>query len=116
PWPPARVPRISPRPPPPDCRPLRFFATRRACDLSRAMEKMYQKYPDDREAAAFYALSLLASEPDNDTTFANRKKAAEVHVVSLSDRKSTRLNSSHGSISYTVFCFKKKKTRRPSDA
>ena len=35
-------------------------------------------YPDDREAAAFYALSLLASEPDDDTTFANRKKAAAV--------------------------------------
>src|SRR3989337_2695609 len=30
-------------------------------------------------------------------------------AVSL-DRKSTRLNSSHGSISYAVFCLKKKKT------
>src|SRR5207245_6779103 len=28
------------------------------------------------------------------------------------DRKSTRLNSSHGSISYAVFCLKKKKKRR----
>src|SRR5438128_11935628 len=28
---------------------------------------------------------------------------------SPSDRKSTRLNSSHGSISYAVFCLKKKK-------
>src|SRR2546429_3119377 len=28
------------------------------------------------------------------------------------DRKSTRLNSSHGYISYAVFCFKKKKNRR----
>src|SRR3989337_1112290 len=27
------------------------------------------------------------------------------------DRKSTRLNSSHGSISYAVFCLKKKKKR-----
>src|SRR5438128_3663184 len=27
-----------------------------------------------------------------------------------SDRKSTRLNSSHGSISYAVFCLKKKNT------
>src|SRR5207245_7623425 len=27
----------------------------------------------------------------------------------LGDRKSTRLNSSHGSISYAVFCLKKKK-------
>ena len=32
----------------------------------------------DHEAAAFYALSLLASEPDNDTTFANRKKAGAI--------------------------------------
>src|SRR5207245_3994088 len=28
------------------------------------------------------------------------------------DRKSTRLNSSHGSISYAVFCLKKKKTKK----
>src|SRR5438128_6725427 len=28
------------------------------------------------------------------------------------DRKSTRLNSSHGSISYAVFCLKKKKKQR----
>src|SRR2546429_3494372 len=28
------------------------------------------------------------------------------------DRKSTRLNSSHGYISYAVFCLKKKKTNR----
>src|SRR5687768_17937082 len=30
------------------------------------------------------------------------------------DRKSTRLNSSHGYISYAVFCLKKKKTNRNS--
>src|SRR5438477_8365965 len=30
------------------------------------------------------------------------------------DRKSTRLNSSHMSISYAVFCLKKKKNRPPS--
>src|SRR2546430_7648658 len=31
-------------------------------------------------------------------------------VMSRSDRKSTRLNSSHSQISYAVFCLKKKKT------
>src|SRR5438128_7747248 len=31
------------------------------------------------------------------------------------DRKSTRLNSSHGSISYAVFCLKKKKKTRATD-
>src|SRR3989449_7050511 len=32
------------------------------------------------------------------------------------DRKSTRLNSSHGYISYAVFCLKKKKTTSPDKA
>src|SRR5687768_17991133 len=31
------------------------------------------------------------------------------------DRKSTRLNSSHGYISYAVFCLKKKKNKKQSD-
>src|SRR3989449_11065666 len=31
------------------------------------------------------------------------------------DRKSTRLNSSHGYISYAVFCLKKKKKRKKKD-
>src|SRR5699024_12132355 len=40
----------------------------------------------------------------------------EISAGSLSiqiDRKSTRLNSSHVSISYAVFCLKKKKTANP---
>src|SRR5205809_4283079 len=32
------------------------------------------------------------------------------------DRKSTRLNSSHGYISYAVFCLKKKKVRQRQDS
>src|SRR2546429_6378094 len=39
--------------------------------------------------------------------------AAIDHVVGRGvDRKSTRLNSSHGYISYAVFCLKKKKSKR----
>src|SRR5207245_7887244 len=34
--------------------------------------------------------------------------ASHAITVSAQDRKSTRLNSSHGSISYAVFCLKKK--------
>src|SRR3989449_5754299 len=33
-------------------------------------------------------------------------------VFSIGDRKSTRLNSSHGYISYAVFCLKKKKKNK----
>src|SRR5437868_7976621 len=40
--------------------------------------------------------------------------AAELWRTRPSDRKSTRLNSSHVSISYAVFCLKKKKKRRRS--
>jgi tetratricopeptide (TPR) repeat protein len=50
----------------------------RAKAYSEAMKKVYDSFPDDHEAAAFYALSLLASEPHDDATFANRKQAAAV--------------------------------------
>jgi hypothetical protein len=50
----------------------------RAKAYSDAMKKVYETYPDDHEAAAFYALSLLASEPHDDATFANRKQAAAI--------------------------------------
>src|SRR3712207_7294340 len=35
---------------------------------------------------------------------------ADEQLKTSSDRKSTRLNSSHANISYAVFCLKKKKT------
>src|SRR3712207_7820802 len=49
---------------------------------------------------------------------ASRKRIAQAlgggfrptDIVFTSDRKSTRLNSSHANISYAVFCLKKKKT------
>jgi len=50
----------------------------RAKAYSDAMKKVYESYPDDHEAAVFYALSLLASEPHDDPTFANRKQAAAI--------------------------------------
>src|SRR2546422_8192069 len=46
----------------------------------------------------------------------SRKSVRLLTVASSTDRKSTRLNSSHGYISYAVFCLKKKKTRAGSEA
>src|SRR2546430_10913014 len=37
------------------------------------------------------------------------QKSGRIPVASGTDRKSTRLNSSHSQISYAVFCLKKKK-------
>src|SRR2546429_3772184 len=42
-------------------------------------------------------------------TTAEEQPLAQAAVQLTEDRKSTRLNSSHGYISYAVFCLKKKK-------
>src|SRR6516164_5829160 len=50
----------------------------RAVAYEKAMEQVYERYPDDREAAVFYALALNASALKTDKTFANQRKAAEI--------------------------------------
>jgi hypothetical protein len=50
----------------------------RASAYSKAMEKVYQRNPDDHEAAVFYALSILAADEGSDPAFANDKKAAAI--------------------------------------
>src|SRR5687768_17723448 len=40
---------------------------------------------------------------------ASRRRSSAAAPYACTDRKSTRLNSSHGYISYAVFCLKKKK-------
>src|SRR2546429_9065951 len=42
--------------------------------------------------------------------------AGRGRLAGAGDRKSTRLNSSHGYISYAVFCLKKKKNKPPKSA
>jgi predicted Zn-dependent protease len=51
---------------------------RRAKAYANAMEKVFKPNPDDHEAAAFYALSLLASSDYDDPNFTNEKKAAAI--------------------------------------
>ncbi len=50
----------------------------RAAAFAGAMEKVYLRYPDDHEAAVFYALSLLSGAPEDDTDLAYHKKAVAV--------------------------------------
>ena len=50
----------------------------RSLAYSKAMEQLHQRYPDDKEAAVFYALSLISTAPPTDKTYANQKKAAEI--------------------------------------
>src|SRR5947199_9246351 len=44
----------------------------RLAAYTRAMEQMTQRYPDDFEAWTYYALTLQASAPKNDKTYANQ--------------------------------------------
>src|SRR5689334_24708397 len=58
------------------------------------------------------------NEPDAERGERRRRRRAENHREKqrhrepYADRKSTRLNSSHSSISYAVFCLKKKKKKK----
>src|SRR2546422_5310707 len=62
-----------------------------------------------RSRRAADRLQLEAVHQDSNSPSSQRCRAARASANSFSDRKSTRLNSSHGYISYAVFCLKKKK-------
>src|SRR3712207_8306251 len=47
---------------------------------------------------------ILASVPVSTDRSADRITGNEISGLAVSDRKSTRLNSSHANISYAVFC------------
>ncbi len=50
----------------------------RALAYEKAMEQVYLRYPEDSEAAVFYALALNGTALPTDKTYANQKKAAEI--------------------------------------
>ncbi|MGO8915677.1 MAG: hypothetical protein ACLQJR_07200 [Stellaceae bacterium] len=50
----------------------------RSIAYEKAMEQIYLRYPDDLEAAVFYALALDATAPPTDKTYANQRKAAAI--------------------------------------
>src|SRR5207245_10661473 len=87
---------------------LHSFPTRRSSDLGKAfrsrdpliwnlIERIVRLSLSVRLFVAQAPMSHVADDTDNATR--------------TPDRKSTRLNSSHGSISYAVFCLKKKKNQ-----
>jgi hypothetical protein len=51
---------------------------RRLAAYNKAMEQLTQRYPDDYEAWVFYALTLQASAPKTDLTYANQLKSAAI--------------------------------------
>src|SRR5207245_4555293 len=92
------------------CRVLHSFPTRRSSDLDVGIGL-------DVAATQFVRDDVYELRREGLTLTSDEMVArlldwlARYPIVSVEeDRKSTRLNSSHGSISYAVFCLKKKKT------
>lgn len=50
----------------------------RALKFEKATENIYKKYPDDEEAAIFYALALRTTAEPTDKSFRNQRKAGEI--------------------------------------
>jgi hypothetical protein len=50
----------------------------RALAYEKAMEQLQARYPEDREAAIFYALALQGTESPTDKTYTNQKKAGAI--------------------------------------
>ncbi len=50
----------------------------RCLSYEKAMKNVYDKYPDDKEAAIFYALALNTTAEPTDKSYANQRKAFEI--------------------------------------
>src|SRR5699024_12691555 len=82
---------------------LPSFPTRRSSDLLKSdyarKNQRYQYYLQRSERLV---------EQYNFRQYCAECPKTDEHCIDCTDRKSTRLNSSHVSISYAVFCLKKK--------
>src|SRR5438477_8712341 len=89
-------------------RDLHSFPTRRSSDLVTLAEIVRRgTLMGNASARAFFrCVARLSGQEQRLTAVARRGFGARRRAT---DRKSTRLNSSHMSISYAVFCLKKKK-------
>src|SRR5690348_17751169 len=78
----------------------------------RALRGQGVAFPNDFRPDA--GAGDLQQDTDGVDAEALAAQARRVKIAGRLDRKSTRLNSSHPSISYAVFCLKKKKKQSPN--
>src|SRR2546429_5994777 len=83
--------------------------------LFRSQQQAFARQPVAARAAGFLVIALDVLRQvvvDHEADVRLVDPHPERDRGANQDRKSTRLNSSHGYISYPVFCLKKKKTPR----
>src|SRR5438128_8828890 len=94
-------------------RDLHSFPTRRSSDLGEehVLQHVDAEEVDREYLERGYERGEERRDSEEEDARAPRRPAPPLHPPHAArvDRKSTRLNSSHGSISYAVFCLKKKK-------
>src|SRR2546422_6762733 len=92
----------------------------RALDAREHFEIIVRARPTYLDAAAMLGLACylagdgLGAKQVWEACRDRRPEDPRVEAYLAIDRKSTRLNSSHGYISYAVFCLKKKKKNKKS--
>src|SRR5208282_6558149 len=85
-----------------------------ACCLPSGESSLFFFF-NDTATTEIYTLSLHDALPTSprprgrSSCWSSARSTSASRMGRWRDRKSTRLNSSHGSISYAVFCLKKKK-------
>src|SRR5207248_10074073 len=94
---------------------LHSFPTRRSSDLgTRTVDADAELDASPERDSPARAVEPQPVEPSAHPPQHHDAVAPERHgqcAAAVEDRKSTRLNSSHRTISYAVFCLKKKKRR-----
>src|SRR5690625_6243487 len=88
--------------------------------LKQQIQQAYTQFLNNKGLKARYGQKLMiaeiaktlgAIELDDQNVRQSEGHVCVIEAGTGTDRKSTRLNSSHVAISYAVFCLKKKKTR-----
>src|SRR5699024_11502291 len=90
--------------------PLHSFPTRRSSDLPPTSRTHSTSTASSSRSAS--SRTPNGSRAPSSCRLTRRSSSTSVGRPRCRDRKSTRLNSSHVSISYAVFCLKKKKNRQ----
>src|SRR5690348_18031183 len=90
---------------------LHSFPTRRSSDLLKPVVNAFKNSRDDERWLRNYCPTCGSSPAMAQLVGTDPER---LRLLSCGDRKSTRLNSSHPSISYAVFCLKKKTSEASS--
>src|SRR5207245_9339041 len=96
---------------PPSSSPFPYTTLFRSAVLALTGQDKFLKFIIPEKLQAIGTLPMTSTSALAVRTAREKRPELFNNFAGTRDRKSTRLNSSHGSISYAVFCLKKKTTQ-----